>query len=410
LTAVLGLVAAGLQALGYALYVGLFLRKRIRPNAASSFMFAYGTALLVLLEWKDGARWEILALPVTCSLASIGVAMLCLRKGATEPVDRIEATAFFADVWLTVLWAMIAFGYGNVDPFSAGFLLAGNVTTLTAFFPVLRSTWLTPHREQPWPWAVWTLAYGVMAAVTLLADRGAHPMLLVYPLLSVALHGSVAVMSLRAAGALGRRQWVNEARTIFLAQSRIDGFGMFSGRGFEAGDEIWQMTGQVMFGAPTPQHGPNWIGLGPDVWIDPDSPLDRINHHCAPNAAFGAHRRLRALRRILPGEEITVDYSTTEADPGWSMHCSCDAPDCRVTLRAIQYSFAERLAPPPASPLMQLIWLRRADDRVLTSESRAEPLPTTGWARIPRLAGVPGERRHDQRPGRRPSRRISSRV
>ncbi len=134
MTAVIGLVAALFQALGYTLYVRLFLRRVIRPNAASSFMFAYGTALLVLLEWKDGARWEILALPITCSLASIGVALLCLRKGATEPVDRIEATAFFADVWLTVLWAMIAFGYGNIAPFSTGFLeVAGNVTQLDLF-------------------------------------------------------------------------------------------------------------------------------------------------------------------------------------------------------------------------------------------------------------------------------------
>ena len=45
----LAILAAALQALGYLLYARLFLKKMIRPNAASSFMFAYGTALLVLL-------------------------------------------------------------------------------------------------------------------------------------------------------------------------------------------------------------------------------------------------------------------------------------------------------------------------------------------------------------------------
>ena len=111
-------------------------------------------------------------LPATCAALSVGVALLCLRKGATDRVDKVEATAFSADVWLTLLWAAIAFGYGNISPFSAGFLLAGNVTTLTAFFPVLRSTWRTPEREQPEPWLVWTAAYSLLALVTLLADQG----------------------------------------------------------------------------------------------------------------------------------------------------------------------------------------------------------------------------------------------
>ncbi|HKR23781.1 MAG TPA: SET domain-containing protein-lysine N-methyltransferase, partial [Allosphingosinicella sp.] len=345
-----------MQALGYLLYARLFMKKVIRPNAASSFMFAYGTALLVLLEYSDGASWPLLALPATCAALSIGIALLCLRKGATEPVDQVEAVAFSADIWLTVLWAAIAFGYGVISPFSAGFLLAGNVTTLTAFFPVLRSTWRTPEREQPAPWLVWTAAYSVLAVVTLLADQGRHPALLVYPLLSVALHGSVAVMALR--GRAGLVRWVDAAKSIYIGRSPIHGEGMIAGRRFEAGEVVWRLTGKPVFGAVT-ESGPNYIGLGPDVWIDPDRPLDHINHHCAPNAAFGPRRQLLALRPIEPDEEVTIDYSTTEADPAWAMHCSCGAQGCRGTLYAIQRSFADRPEPPMASPLMQLVWRQR---------------------------------------------------
>ena len=352
----LAIAAAALQALGYLLYARLFMKKVIRPNAASSFMFAYGTALLVLLEYGDGAAWPVLALPATCAALSVGIAVLCLRKGATEPVDRVEAVAFSADVWLTVLWAAIAFGYGAISPFSAGFLLAGNVTTLTAFFPVLRSTWRTPEREQPAPWLVWTAAYSVLAVVTLLADQGRHPALLVYPLLSVALHGSVAVMALR--GRAGLVRWVDAARSIYIGRSPIHGQGMIAGRRFEPGEVVWRLTGKPVFGAVT-ENGPNYIGLGPDVWIDPDRPLDHINHHCAPNAAFGPRRQLLALRPIEPDEEVTIDYSTTEADPAWTMQCSCGAPDCRGMLYAIQRSFADRPEPPMASPLMQLVWRQR---------------------------------------------------
>ncbi|HYN45106.1 MAG TPA: SET domain-containing protein-lysine N-methyltransferase [Allosphingosinicella sp.] len=352
----LAIAAAALQALGYVLYARLFLKKAIRPNAASSFMFAYGTGLLVLLEFSDGATWPVLALPATCAALSVGIALLCMRKRATDPVDRVEATAFSADVWLTVLWAAIAFGYGNISPFSAGFLLAGNVTTLTAFFPVLRSTWRTPERERPEPWLVWTAAYSLLTVVTLLADQGRHPALLVYPLLSVALHGSIAVMAIR--GRVGLSRWVDAARSIYIGRSAIHGEGMIAGRRFEAGEVVWKMTGTPVFGAVT-ESGPNYIGLGPGVWLDPDLPLDHINHHCAPNAAFGARRQLVALRPIGPHEEVTLDYSTTEADPAWSMGCGCGAAECRGILYAIQRSFAERAQPPEASPLMQLVWHHR---------------------------------------------------
>lgn len=376
----LAIAAAALQALGYVLYARLFLKKVIRPNAASSFMFAYGTALLVLLEYSEGATWPVLALPATCAALSVGIALLCMRKRATDPVDKVEATAFSADVWLTVMWVAIAFGYGNISPFSAGFLIAGNVTTLTAFFPVLRSTWKTPERERPEPWLVWTAAYAVLAVVTLLADQGRHPALLVYPLLSVALHGSIALMSLKGSARLAR--WVDAARTIYIGRSGIHGHGMIAGRRFEAGDVVWKMTGTPVFGAVT-ESGPNYIGLGPDVWLDPDLPLDHVNHHCAPNAAFGPRRQLVALRPIGPHEEVTIDYSTTEADPAWSMRCGCGAAECRGTLYAIQHSFADRPEPPLASPLMQLVWRHR---RAAAAASAFPQLPAAPPRFEPALA------------------------
>ncbi len=385
---ILAIIAAALQALGYILYARLFLKKQIRPNAASSFMFAYGTALLVLLEASDGASWPVLALPATCAFMSIFIAMLCLRKGATEKVDRVEATAFSADVWLTALWAAIAFGYGDIAPYSAGFLLAGNVTTLTAFFPVLRSTWKTPEREQPLPWLVWTSAYSVLAVVTFLADRGQHPALMVYPVLSAMLHGSVALMSLRGSARVLR--WVDAARSIYIGESPIHGRGMIAGRRFEPGEPVWTLTGKPIFGAVT-ESGPNYIGLGPDVWIDPDLPLDHINHHCTPNAAFGPRRQLLALRPIEAHEEVTIDYSTTECDAAWAMRCGCGAEECRGMLYSIQHSFAHQDEAPAASPLMQLVWRRR---HVAAAAASAFPqlLPTPLPAEAPAPISVSRQR------------------
>ncbi len=342
-------------------------------------MFAYGTALLVLLEWSNNASWPMLALPATCSMLSVLVALMCLRKGATEPVDRFEAFTFSADVWLTILWAAFAFGYRDVAPFATGFLIAGNITTLTCFFPVLRSTWRTPEREQPGPWLVWTAAYALLCTATILADHGNNPALLIYPTLSVILHGSIAAMSLRRKPRPS--SWVDAEHSIYLASSHIHGKGMFAGRRFETSEPLCSLSGRAIFGAIT-EDGPNYIGIGPDTWIDPVAPLDSINHSCMPNAAFGPRRRLQALRLIHPGEEITIDYSTTEADPDWWMGCACGTKDCRGTLYAIQRSFADRDAPPPASPLMQLVWRhqhmawRVQTNEIQTPDRKQRPVPS----------------------------------
>jgi SET domain-containing protein len=55
-----------------------------------------------------------------------------------------------------------------------------------------------------------------------------------------------------------------------------------------------------------------------------------INHSCAPNAfmrTVSGHVLILALRDILPGEEITIDYENT-----WhpnSKRCHCRAANCR---------------------------------------------------------------------------------
>jgi hypothetical protein len=210
---------------------------------------------------------------------------------------------------------------------------------------------------------------------------------MVYPVLSMALHGSVALMALRGPARILR--WVDVARSIYIGRSQIHGQGMIAGRRFEPGEPVWTLTGKPIFGAVT-ESGPNYIGLGPDVWIDPDLPLDHINHHCAPNAAFGPRRQLVALRPIEAHEEVTIDYSTTECDAAWAMRCGCGAEDCRGMLYSIQHSFAHRDEPPAASPLMQLVWRQR---RAAAAAAPAFPqLPAPAPAERPAPITVSRER------------------
>jgi hypothetical protein len=356
LVGLLGVLAALLQVAGYAVYIRHFLRKSIRPNAASFLMFSYGTWLLVFLEWRAGASWPVLALPMACAAMGIVVALMCLRRGATEPVDRFEAVAFSADLWLTIIYAWFALGLGDASGIAIPLLIVGNATTVTCFIPVVRSTWHSPYRELPGPWLIWTAAYGMLAIVTLLGGGLSNPVLLLYPILSFLLHGAIAILSLRdREGGLVFRL----GRSWHINRSRIDGLGVFAARRFAAGEPIMRLQGRVKRGYHDPEHGPNWIGFGPNAWIDPSRPLDTINHSCEPNARFGRGRMLEALREIAVNEEITVDYSTTETDPDWTMACSCGSSRCRHGLHAIQVSFAREAEPPAASPLMQLVWRKR---------------------------------------------------
>jgi hypothetical protein len=128
-----GLIAAILQVAGYAIYIRNFRRDTIKPNAASFFMFAYGTSLLAFLEWKSGASLALLALPFTCAALGALVALMCLRAGATEPIDRFEARAFWTDIWLTVFYMFFALGLGDAQHFVVPFLIVTNLSAIVCF-------------------------------------------------------------------------------------------------------------------------------------------------------------------------------------------------------------------------------------------------------------------------------------
>ncbi len=345
-----------MQIAGYLIYLRYFVKHTIRPNAASWFMFAYGTIFLTYLEFAEGASFSILKLPIACATMSLIVALLCLRRNATEPLDRFEKIIFSADLWLVIVYCGVTFGLGaDAVPsyFTTLMLIAVNMTSVTCFLPIVRSTWQKPDRELPAPWGVWAIAYGCLVIATIQSVGWSNPALLLYPVVNFILHGLVALFALRAGA--GAREYIDKAKTVYLAQSSIHGRGVFAGFGFSKGDVVWRMTGRPIFHTVSGD-GPNDVGIAPGYWITPDAPIDTMNHSCAPNAAFGRNQELIALDTIHAHEEIVFDYSTTEADPDWQMACDCGAVGCRSRLFAIQFAFADAQVPPAASPAMQQVW------------------------------------------------------
>jgi hypothetical protein len=81
----------------------------------------------------------------------------------------------------------------------------------------------------------------------------------------------------------------------------------------------------------------SWVGIGKDLWIDPSYPLSQLNHSCNPNIGQRGKIRFYALRDIRKGEEMTFDYSTSEAETDWTMKCHCGSKKCRKTITSIQF-------------------------------------------------------------------------
>ncbi len=129
-------------------------------------------------------------------------------------------------------------------------------------------------------------------------------------------------------------------KKIRIAQSSIQGRGLFADEDIKKGERIQYIAGKKVrvrkLTNEDRERMSNWYGMGRYTWIDPgETPFRFLNHSCEPNAAVAGKKTLVALENIRAGTEITIDYSMTDADPHWSLQCACKAPSCRKQVRAI---------------------------------------------------------------------------
>ena len=198
-SAYLGILAGLLQALGYFLYVFMTLKRELKPNASTWFMFAYGMGLLTILEWERDASLFLLIVPVVCSVLAIVVACICWKRGTLRwPDDKEDRFSFGADLMLTLCYvaAWLLYTQGMLTSAQVGyailvFLIASNLTVFTSFTPLLREVQTAPDHERFEPWLVWTFAYAVLGVATYL-EEGFWTELMLYPLLNAPLHAAVA--------------------------------------------------------------------------------------------------------------------------------------------------------------------------------------------------------------------------
>jgi len=117
-----------------------------------------------------------------------------------------------------------------------------------------------------------------------------------------------------------------------------NGVGLIATRGFRQGAKVARISGRIYHWRVLWRRGgaflDNCFRSGENTYLDPGSGPGRyLNHSCEPNAGIrrvGRRLELFAARRIEPGDEVVIDYSTTIGDDDiWRMRCHCGSGRCR---------------------------------------------------------------------------------
>jgi SET domain-containing protein len=139
----------------------------------------------------------------------------------------------------------------------------------------------------------------------------------------------------------------NLTKKIYVDDTKSTGKGIFARIPIKKGEHIATFKGRIIKKIIKTKKdslsfvGTHLLGLGRYKWLEPSrsDPLYYLNHSCNPNAGIKGSVRLYAMRNIDKGEEITIDYSTTEEFIHWRMNCvcRCGSKNCRRTIRSVQF-------------------------------------------------------------------------
>ncbi len=115
--------------------------------------------------------------------------------------------------------------------------------------------------------------------------------------------------------------------TLKKGKSNINGTGIFINNAVAKNQEFYTIPLNIIYKEPKPR----CARIADSQYVHDDAVLNWVNHSCMPNAILDINRPdpvLTAIRNILPGEEIAVNYNQTEVQ-GIKVKCTCNAPNCK---------------------------------------------------------------------------------
>jgi SET domain-containing protein len=137
-------------------------------------------------------------------------------------------------------------------------------------------------------------------------------------------------------------------KKYYIGKSEIQGHGVFAAKDLRRGEIVFILKGKerhiIQQTVKQANENQNMVGVGKDMWIDPQTPASHINHSCRPNVGIRGRLLFVAMKNIRKGEELCFDYAISEEELRWRLadQCACQTPECRKVIRSIQ-SLPERV-------------------------------------------------------------------
>ncbi len=126
-----------------------------------------------------------------------------------------------------------------------------------------------------------------------------------------------------------RQKQFNEQNALFVLRS------------FEAGEIIAGFSAGTISAEPT--YLTVQVGVGKHITLQPQF-LQYINHGCDPNVFFDTTAmQLVALKKLLPNEEMTFFYPSTEWKMTQSFNCYCGSHQCLGEIKGAAFLSREAL-------------------------------------------------------------------
>ncbi|MCD4694075.1 SET domain-containing protein-lysine N-methyltransferase [bacterium] len=117
---------------------------------------------------------------------------------------------------------------------------------------------------------------------------------------------------------------------LIKIKSKINGYGIFTKNLIPKNTKFYHIPLNIIYTIPTPK----CARIADKKYVSDNKILNWVNHSCNPNSKLDINRKnpiLTAIRKILPDEEITVDYRKTEKE-GKRVICTCGDINCKKFL------------------------------------------------------------------------------
>ncbi len=336
------IIAIGLSAVGYTLYLAGLQRHLVEPNRASWLIWSAATGIEAATYAAINPRAPQSWIFGLSALACIAVTVVMWRRSRWRAPTVSETVCMAAAFAAILLW--VAFH----EAFWAHMLVVAAVPV--SFWPTWQSVAEDRARERSPAWGLWTL--GDLATL-LLATRthgsgiGEYGYILVELLCHASVWFMVGLATINPVRSFGLRRGrffvldaYRPAANLFAIGETHLGKAVYAAAGFAQGETVIRFSGRRVSADRVPAsmhgHADRFVQVTADSFMGPSGRVDDlINHSCAPNTGlrFGDDGVvLVALRDIAPGEEIAWDYSTTLSQPAWRMPCACGSVACRGTI------------------------------------------------------------------------------